>query len=1330
MADDDAKKDDQLQDLRTQVDGLATDIQTMHERLDSTTTSSNERFDQLDLAQTATRTTLDDIVSRLDTLTTTLTELQKDYGSDTEQEDGDRRGRARRRFQQGQQSVEDYYQELQKGRNPTPSSAPTRPAPFTTSTTPRERTANPAAPSSTGAVPSTGRTRDIQCHRCKGFGHMIRDCPNKRTLLIRDNGEYSSASDSEETQHVMFATDHAANEEVHVDPSDADRYESLVVQRVLSTQVAQPENNQRHTLFHTKGVVQERSIRIIIDSGSCNNLASTALVEKLSLPIRKHPNPYHIQWLNDGGKIRVTRSGQKIIIHPMTPEQIVQDDLARAAKTTKQLDPSPSVNSEIKLNAPVLLATRADFADLYDAHLPCYALVCSSVLVSLDDAPSLDIPPAVANILQEYADVFPKDLPMGLPPLRGIEHQIDLIPGAQLPNRAPYRTNPDETKEIQRQVQELLNKGYIRESLSPCSVPVLLVPKKGGSWRMCVDCRAINNITIRYRYPIPRLDDMLDELSGANFFTKIDLRSGYHQIRMKLGDEWKTAFKTKFGLYEWLVMPFGLTNAPSTFMRLMNEVLRPFIGLFVVVYFDDILIYSKSMDEHLEHLSAVFDTLRAAHLFANMEKCIFCTQRVSFLGYVVTTHGIEVDSSKIAAIQEWPTPTTVTQLRSFLGLAGFYRRFVRDFSSIAAPLHELTKKDVPFAWSDSQEVAFHTLKDKLTHAPLLQLPDFNKVFELECDASGIGLGAVLLQEGKPVAYFSEKLSGASLKYSTYDKELYALVRTLHTWQHYLWHREFIIHSDHEALKHICTQTNLNRRHAKWVEFIESFPYIIKHKNGKDNIIADALSRRYTMLSQLDFKIFGLQTVKDQYVDDADFKDVFAHCINGRPWRTFHTQDGFLFHANKLCVPAGSVRLLLLQEAHGGSLMGHFGVSKTHAVLAAHFFWPRMRADVERLVARCTTCQKAKSRLNNHGLYMPLPVPTFPWLDISMDFVLGLPRTKKGRDSIFVVVDRFSKMAHFIPCHKTDDASGVAELFFREIIRLHGIPTTIVSDRDAKFLSHFWRSLWNKLGTKLLFSTTCHPQTDGQTEVVNRTLSTMLRAVLDKNLRRWEDCLPHIEFAYNRATHSSTKMCPFQIVYGYIPRAPIDLFSLDAEDAPHIDAVAHVEQMIDLHEQTHQNIAAANAKYQVAGSKGRKHVTFAPGDMVWLHLRKDRFPTLRRSKLMPRAAGPFKVLTKINDNAYILDLPAEFGVSTSFNVADLKPYVGKDEELPSRTTSVQEGEDDEDTTYSTSTATPAIPSTSIPTTSSPEQAPPFGPITRARARELNFVMMLKNEGPED
>ncbi|KAG8489261.1 hypothetical protein CXB51_017317 [Gossypium anomalum] len=626
-----------------------------------------------------------------------------------------------------------------------------------------------------------------------------------------------------------------------------------------------------------------------------------------------------------------------------------------------------------------------------------------------------------------------------------------------------------------------MEKGYIRESLSPCAVPVLLVPKKDGTWRMCVDCRAINKITIKYRHPIPRLDDTLDELSGSRVVSKIDLKSGYHQIRMREGDEWKTAFKTKHGLYEWLVMPFGLTNAPSTFMRLMNHVLRPFI---------------------------------------------------------VSADGLEVDQEKIKAIQDWPRPTSVTQVRSFHGLASFYRRFVSNFSTIAAPLTSVIKKNSSFIWNDEQEKSFIKIKDCLTNAPLLALPDFSKTFEIECDASGIGIGAVLTQDGRPMAYFSEKLNGAVLNYPVYDKEMYALIRALETWQNYLWPKEF---------------------------------------KGKDNIVADALSRRYTLLLYLDSKILGFTLLKDAYVNDSDFGEIFTACEKGS-FENFYRYDGYLFREGKLCIPCGSVRDLLVHEAHSGGLMGHFGVNKTLATLHEHFYWPRMRKDVEQVCERCIACKKAKSKVQPHGLYTPLPIPEAPWIDISMDFVLGLPRTKTGKDSIFIVVDRFSKMSHFIACTKTDDAVHVANLFFRDIVRLHGIPRTIVSDRDTKFLSHFWRSLWGKLGTKLLFSTTCHPQTDGQTEVVNRVLSTLLRAIVRKNLKTWEDCLPHIEFAYNRSVHSATKFSPFEIVYGFNPLTPLDLLPLPTDQFVHADAKKKADFVKDLHSKVRANIEARTESY--------------------------------------------------------------------------------------------------------------------------------------------------------
>jgi len=396
-----------------------------------------------------------------------------------------------------------------------------------------------------------------------------------------------------------------------------------------------------------------------------------------------------------------------------------------------------------------------------------------------------------------------------------------------------------------------------------------------------------------------------------------------------------------------------------------------------------------------------------------------------------------------------------------------------------------------------------------------------------------------------------------------------------------------------------------------------------------------------------------------------------------------------------------MRELLVREAHGGGLMGHFSVVKTLDVLHEHFYWPKMKKDVQRICDKCITCRKAKFRTQPHGLYTPFPVPKEPWVDISMDFVLGLPRSKRGRDSIFVVVDRFSKMAHFIPCHKTDDATNIVDLFFREIVRLHGVPQSIVSDRNVKVLSYFWKVLWGKLGTKLLFSTTCHRQT----EVVNRTLTQLLRAVVQKNLKNWEDCLPFLEFAYNRSVNFTTEFSQFEIVYGFNPLTPMDLIPLPIDEKVSLDSNRKAQVVKTLYESVRQQIEKRNRVYATKDNKG-KHVIFQPGDWIWVHMRKERFPAHMKSKLQPRGDGPFQILERINDNAYKVDLPGEYGVSATFNVSDLTLFdVGDD----SRSNPFEEREDDADQ-----------PNTKRNHANDPLEVP-IGPITRARAKKLKEAL---------
>ncbi|KAK9085879.1 hypothetical protein Sjap_026290 [Stephania japonica] len=445
-------------------------------------------------------------------------------------------------------------------------------------------------------------------------------------------------------------------------------------------------------------------------------------------------------------------------------------------------------------------------------------------------------------VVCEFPDVFPAELPR-LPPTREIDFIIDLVPGTKPISIPPYRMAPKELEELRSQLDELLELSFIHPSMSPWGAPVLFVKKKDDSLRLCIDYRQLNRVTVKNKYPLPRIDDLFDQLTGAQWFSKIDLRSGYHQLRIRAEDREKTAFRTRYGHYQFTVMPFGLTNAPAMFMDLMHRVLRQYLDRFVIVFIDDILIYSKSCEEHEEHLRTILQTLREHRLYAKFSKCEFWLTEVGFLGHIVGASGVSVDPAKVRVVVDWPTPSSVTEIRSFLGLAGYYRRFVQDFSKIAAPMTQLTKKEVRFQWDDSCEQAFQTLKERLTTAPVLVLPESGKGFEVNTDACLVGLGCVLMQDGRVIAYASRQLKIHEKNYPTHDLELAAVVFALKIWRHYLYGERFVLFTDHKSLKYLFTQRELNMRQRRWLEFLKDYDFSLEYHPGKANVVADALSRR-------------------------------------------------------------------------------------------------------------------------------------------------------------------------------------------------------------------------------------------------------------------------------------------------------------------------------------------------------------------------------------------------------------------------------------------------------------------------------------------------------
>lgn len=721
----------------------------------------------------------------------------------------------------------------------------------------------------------------------------------------------------------------------------------------------------------------------------------------------------------------------------------------------------------------------------------------------------------VKQILKEFEEVF--NMPQGLPPKRNREHAITLQSGTSPINIRPYRYSHIQKDEIEKLVREMLQAGIIRPSISPFSSPVLLVKKKDGGFRFCVDYRAVNKSTIQDRYPIPVIEELLDELAGASIFSKLDLKSGYHQIRVKEEDICKTAFKTHEGHYEFLVMPFGLTNAPATFQSVMNEIFRPYLRKFVLVFFDDILVYSRSEAEHKEHLRIVLSVLKKHQFYANEKKCAFGQSSVAYLGHVISAEGVAADPEKIEAMKSWPQPKNVTLLRGFLGLTGYYRRFVASYGKIARPLTDLLKKD-GFKWSEGADKAFCWLKSAMMMLPVLRLPDFNKPFVVETDASGVGIGAVLSQENHPVAYISKAFSSTGRVKSVYERELLAIVYAVTKWRHYLTGNPFTIRTDQKSLRHLLEQRTVSVEQQKWTSKLLGLNYTIEYRPGKDNRVADALSRQQGVVNDAvelqEFQLtaplsIDLDELALQVEKDKELQNIILAIKEGvNAPEGYYLKQGHLFHDGRLVIPTKSPFIpSLMKQFHDSAIGGHEGALKTFKRMAREVYWKGMRGEVTEFIKACEVCQRNKySTLSPAGLLSPLPIPTQVWSDISLDFVEGLP-VSRGLDVIMVVVDRLSKYAHFIPLRHPFTAKGVAEAFIKEIIRVHGFPETMVSDRDKIFLSRFWEELFKLQGTALHKSTAYHPQSDGQTEVVNRCLESYLRCFVGRKPSSWSQWLP-------------------------------------------------------------------------------------------------------------------------------------------------------------------------------------------------------------------------------
>ena len=923
----------------------------------------------------------------------------------------------------------------------------------------------------------------------------------------------------------------------------------------------------------------------------------------------------------------------------------------------------------------------------------------------------------MGRLLREYSDVFAAKLPKRVERVGATVHKFDMKDDARPTRDGERRQSVEEMRLAREMVAEGEAAGLIEASTSEwCSQLVMVVKKDQhgvptGKPRFAVDYRRVNAQMKKDAHPLPLPDVMFAHLAGAVVFSKLDLTKGFYQIALDPACREQLAFSTPDGLRQWTVMPFGIANAPATFQREMQRVFRVRLHDSVLVYIDDILVFSRSVAEHEEHVEWVLQQLRANGYYANPDKCEFFQERVSFLGHVISAHGVAVQQHKVDAVAQWPTPQSVSDVRRFLGLTSYYRRFVPGFSGVAAPLSDLTRKDTPFVWGDKEAAAFAALKAALQAAPVLLTPDSRKPYTLHTDASGYAIGATLSQpnadgELQPVAYLSKKMNAAQRNYPVHEWELLAVVEALKAWRCFLHGAvaPIAIYTDHDSLRWISTQAHLSARQARWVEALQDYEFKVYHVSGVANGAADALSRRSDHEAahhaeeearrragesappkpRLRLQVAALASAdgaaepasgKSSVVAPALMDDIrrlartdeayYGPLLARAEHLGLQVRDGLVYSPSGLLyVPKdAALRSTLMRVVHDEPTGGHLGREKTYARLTALVYWQGVYNDVRDYVRSCVSCAQNKARQQSGAdVLHPLPIPARRWETISMDFVGPLPPTPAGHDFLLVVVDKFSKACHLIACAQAVTAADVAQLVYDGVVRLHGFPESIISDRDTRFTSHFWRALWKLSGTQLRMSTSYHPQSDGQTESVNRVVQDILRAYVSDSRRDWDRHLTAVEIAINSSRHASTGYTPHFLNHNQEMRLPFGI-ALNARVADEtVPAAAEAMAGMAANDETARaRLAEAQAALEAAANRNRSEQSYDVGDHVMLSTKHVKH---YGRKLMGRYIGPFRV-SGVGQGTVTLELPDDMRAFERVNVEHVKRYEPSVGEWPGR-----------------------------------------------------------------